>query len=352
MPVFCKIKDPSRYDPCEWDMLADDRGRAYWLDHFETQIESDIEYARRQYAGCDRLEERLEHLRRDVLGGIRDRRRHPDDFSPLTSLSLDAFRQDILDRHGVSDPYKDIRAQETQAMLHRLPKLLREIDATAVESRLGLLMRGVFAGNIFDLGSSSIVERYNRGDLDFDQFRGRFKSRPWLVDDLDRLAEQFVDGSSIYRKAIFFIDNAGSDAVLGCMPFVRQLALWGSKVVIAANSSPALNDILANECRELCQRVSAMDAEFNELHKDGFIEVVESGSGLPLIDLSRIDAACNEAAADCDLVVLEGMGRAVESNFSSRFTCDCLKLAVIKNEEVANRLGGILYDAVCRFEPA
>ena len=41
-----------------------------------------------------------------------------------------------------------------------------------------------------------------------------------------------------------------------------------------------------------------------------------------------------------DLVVLEGMGRAIETNLHASFVCDALKLGMIKHPEVwHHRLG-------------
>ena len=40
------------------------------------------------------------------------------------------------------------------------------------------------------------------------------------------------------------------------------------------------------------------------------------------------------AAEDVDLVVVEGMGRAIETNLYASFTCDSLKLAMVKHPEV------------------
>jgi hypothetical protein len=69
-----------------------------------------------------------------------------------------------------------------------------------------------------------------------------------------------------------------------------------------------------------------------------------------------------------DLIVLEGMGRSLHTNLNSKFLCDSLKLAVIKvlsmkplkfplltfiqfqNKFLASRLGGTLFDAICKFE--
>ena len=82
------------------------------------------------------------------------------------------------------------------------------------------------------------------------------------------------------------------------------------------------------------------------------ISLVSTGTGEPLIDLRGVSAALNAAAADADLVILEGMGRGVESNLDAALTCDRLNLAMVKDELIARHLGGDLYDCVCRFAPA
>jgi len=43
------------------------------------------------------------------------------------------------------------------------------------------------------------------------------------------------------------------------------------------------------------------------------------------------------------------MGRGVESNLNADFSCDALNLAMLKDLAVAHRVGGNLYDVVCRF---
>lgn len=60
-----------------------------------------------------------------------------------------------------------------------------------------------------------------------------------------------------------------------------------------------------------------------------FLFVCTSRMPLALVDSAR---------AECDLVVIEGMGRALHTNLLASFTCDTLKLAVIKNRWLANRL--------------
>lgn len=51
-----------------------------------------------------------------------------------------------------------------------------------------------------------------------------------------------------------------------------------------------------------------------------------------------------------DLIVIEGMGRAVHTNLYARFCVDCLKVAVIKNSWLACRLGGDLFSIIFRYE--
>jgi len=79
---------------------------------------------------------------------------------------------------------------------------------------------------------------------------------------------------------------------------------------------------------------------------------VSSGTGEPLIDLLGVSPELNRVAADADLVILEGMGRGVESNIDAQFTCDALNLAMLKDAKVAGRIGGKLYDVVCQFKQA
>jgi type II pantothenate kinase len=79
------------------------------------------------------------------------------------------------------------------------------------------------------------------------------------------------------------------------------------------------------------------------------ITPISTGTGEPLIDLSAVSDDLNTAAKDADLIILEGMGRGVESNLDAAFSCDALNLAMLKDLAVAHRIGGKLYDVVCRF---
>lgn len=54
-----------------------------------------------------------------------------------------------------------------------------------------------------------------------------------------------------------------------------------------------------------------------------------------------------------DLIILEGMGRAVHTNLYAKFTVDCVKLAVLKNEWLARSLGAKEhFSVICNYEAA
>lgn len=51
-----------------------------------------------------------------------------------------------------------------------------------------------------------------------------------------------------------------------------------------------------------------------------------------------------------DLIILEGMGRALHTNFNACLAVDSLKLAVVKNAWLAQRLGGPLFSVIFIYE--
>lgn len=59
-------------------------------------------------------------------------------------------------------------------------------------------------------------------------FLSLFSARPWLHDDLDAWLER--QQKSPYKCAIIFLDNSGSDVVLGIIPFARELLGRGTRV--------------------------------------------------------------------------------------------------------------------------
>ncbi|KAK7277147.1 hypothetical protein RIF29_18298 [Crotalaria pallida] len=78
--------------------------------------------------------------------------------------------------------------------------------------------------------------------------------------------------------------------------------------------------------------------------------IANSGNDLPVIDLTKVSQELAYLAIDADLVILEGMGRGIETNLYAQFKCDSLKIGMVKHLEVAQFLGGRLYDCVFKCD--
>lgn len=352
MPILCQLADPEQYQVSEWNIGTDPWDRQYWIGLFERFPEW-IEPMLREdseQAGADFDARWLEFLRgyRSDLAGIR---RQADDGRRLMTIDLTRFRNRWLRRFGWPDPYRRIKSRENALAAELYPMVGSRVDAAASEDRWELLLRGVFAGNMFDLGSPRTIELYERGEISFETIIARVPPRPWFIDHADAIAAR-LGPPSRYAQAMVFVDNAGSDIVLGVLPLARELARSGTRVVLAANSEPALNDITIAELPPLLAGLAERDRVLAGLLATDRIAVVGSGGDTPLIDLGNISEECNAEAAHSDLVVLEGMGRGVESNWDRRFKCDVWRVAMLKDESVIRHHGAKLFDAVCRFEAA
>jgi type II pantothenate kinase len=243
-----------------------------------------------------------------------------------------------------------VKQRENELAAKLYPRVVHEIDARPQGSRWDMLLRGLFAGNMFDLGAPKTIAMYNSGQIDYHQILERIPPRPWFIDHADALCKRL--DTDPYKQVLFFVDNAGTDIVLGVIPMVRELARTGIRVVMAANSAPALNDITIAELNPLLERLSKYDPILRQQLGDGQIKTVASGTTSPLIDLSLISDECNEVAAESDLIVLEGMARGVESNWRQKFLCDVWRVALVKDATVAKWIGCRLFDPVCRFDTA
>jgi type II pantothenate kinase len=258
-------------------------------------------------------------------------------------MTLDRWRDGVLRRHGFVDAFIDLKDRENGKMLPLLAAVCRELDSLRGAEQLRAAVEGVFAGNIFDMGAEETAKKFLSHSPDFFNTRADLPRRPWLVDDYDSLERSLLH--KIYRTCVFFVDNAGSDFLLGALPMIRWLAQRGTRVVIAANERPSLNDMAIEDVRNWWPRILEAEPSFGTYP----IELVSTGTGEPLIDLAEVSRELNEAAHDADLIILEGMGRGVMSNFDAAFTCDALNIAMIKDDWVARRLGGKIFDLVCRF---
>lgn len=348
MTPFIKLADPTTYVACSWDLTVDAAGRDYWVEFFIKHLETLL--ALGVAAAVDRGESnadasnRAQRCREEFHPTFRAFQSDPTGHGRVTILTLDEWRDQILRRHGFVDPMIDLKDRENEKVIGMLSSVCKEIDLHDPSDQLLTIIKGVFAGNLFDMGAKASAKMFADGTAPtFFETRGQLTPRPWLIDDFDALADRFA--SHKHHKAVYFIDNAGSDFLLGATPMIRWLAQRGTQVVIAANERPTLNDMTVHDVNRWWPRMREAEPSLATLP----IEIVSTGTGEPLIDLSQVSAELNAACADADLVIIEGMGRGVESNLDAQFNCDALNLAMIKDESIAKRVGGNVFDCVCRF---
>ena len=200
------------------------------------------------------------------------------------------------------------------------------------------------------MGAERTQKMFEDGTVDFASVRAKLKPRPWCHDALDAWSARLRDKP--YQAAVLFVDNAGPDVVLGMIPLARYLLQQGTTVVLSANTEPALNDVTHGELVGLIDRVTLFDQAIRDALETKQLRLVESGNWAPLMDLTKVSP---QLAAVCgtlpiDLVVLEGMGRSMESNPDCKLTCDCLRLAMVKDLGVAEAFDAELFDLVMRYE--
>eukprot|EP00794_Sanderia_malayensis_P010735 gene10735-11884_t len=241
-----------------------------------------------------------------------------------------------------------IKQEENETALSLLPDRLKTLDSLSKDELQLEVITGLLAGNVFDWGAHKVVEYIREGNFSFQNAKEKLQRRPWLHDDVDAWLER-CNGPA-HELAVIFVDNSGGDIILGVFPFARCLLQRGTKVILAANSYPAINDVIFSELLILADRVADVCPIIKKALSDQRLIIMESGLGSPCINLRRVDATLAEEMKQADLVVLEGMGRSIHTNFNAEFICESIKLAVIKNPWLAAKFGGETFSVSFRYE--
>ncbi|KAF8405594.1 hypothetical protein HHK36_010501 [Tetracentron sinense] len=236
---------------------------------------------------------------------LEDFKKDPESHGgPPDCILLCRIREQVLRELGFRDIFKKVKDEENAKAISLFEDAVRLNDA--IEDRgkcVENLVRGIFAGNIFDLGSA---------------------------------------------QAVIFVDNSGADIILGILPFARELLRCGTQVVLAANDLPSINDVTYPELVEIILKLKDENGQLMGVDTSNLL-IANSGNDLPVIDLTRVSQELAYLASDADLVILEGMGRGIETNLYAQFKCDSLKIGMVKHPEVAQFLGGRLYDCVFKY---
>ncbi|KAJ8754560.1 hypothetical protein K2173_005721 [Erythroxylum novogranatense] len=378
LEVFPLLVDLKKYEPNTID-LGDHSELEYWLTLLSEHLSDLVDKAVASEGGTDDAKRRGDAFACAFSAHLARLMEEPAAYGKLGLANLLELREECLREFQFVDAYRTIKQRENEASLAVLPDLLVELDNMSEERRLLTLIEGVLAANIFDWGSRACVDLYHKGTIIEIYRMSRNKmQRPWRVDDFDLFKKRMLGSGDKrpqpHKRALLFVDNSGADIILGMLPLARELLRHGTEVVLVANSLPALNDVTAMELPDIVAEAAKhcdilrraaeaggllVDVMVNSLDgsKDNSpsvpLMVVENGCGSPCIDLRQVSSELAAAAKDADLIVLEGMGRALHTNFNARFKCEALKLAMVKNQRLAEKLiKGNIYDCVCRYEPA
>ncbi|XP_043724235.1 pantothenate kinase 2-like isoform X2 [Telopea speciosissima] len=313
LEVFPLLADPKTYEPNTID-LSDHSELEYWFTVLSEHLPDLVDKAVASEGGTDDAKRMGDAFAHAFSAHLRRLMEEPAAYGKLGLANLLELREESLREFQFVDVYRSIKQRENEASLAVLPDLLMELDSMSEDSRLLALIEGVLAANIFDWGSRACVDLYHKGTIiEIYRMSRKKMQRPWRVDDFDIFKERILGSVDKkpppHKRALLFVDNSGADIVLGMLPLARELLRRGTEVVLVANSLPALNDVTAMELPDI--------------------------------------------VAEAAKIILEGMGRALHTNFNARFKCDALKLAMVKNQRLAEKLiKGNIYDCVCRYEPA
>ncbi|KAM7479520.1 hypothetical protein LguiA_027733 [Lonicera macranthoides] len=279
---------------------------------------------------------------------LEDFKKDPESHGgPPDCVLLCRLREQILRELGFRDIFKKVKDEENAKAISLFEGVVHLNDAIEDESkRVENLIRGIFAGNVFDLGSAQLAELFSKDGMSFLASCQNLVPRPWVIDDLDTFILKW--GRKSWKKAVIFVDNSGADIILGILPFARELLRRGTQVVLAANDLPSINDITYHELVEIIAKLKDENGKLVGVDASNLL-IANSGNDLPVIDLTRVSQELAYLASDADLVILEGMGRGIETNLYAQFKCDSLKIGMVKHPEVAQFLGGRLYDCVFKF---
>eukprot|EP00252_Welwitschia_mirabilis_P002910 TRINITY_DN12918_c0_g1_i1.p1 TRINITY_DN12918_c0_g1~~TRINITY_DN12918_c0_g1_i1.p1 ORF type:complete len:874 (+),score=191.99 TRINITY_DN12918_c0_g1_i1:173-2794(+) len=376
---FPLLADPKAYEPNTVD-LGDLSELQYWLTILSDHLPDLVDKAVASEGGTEDAKKRGDAFACAFRAHLARLMEEPAAYGKLGLANLLELREECLREFGFSDAYKTIKQRENEASLAVLPDLLTELDSMDEEKRLLALIEGVLAANIFDWGSRACVELYHKGTIiEIYRMSRKKMQRPWRVDDFDAFKRRMLGNGKErpqpHKRALLFVDNSGADIVLGMLPLTRELLRRGTEVVLVANSLPALNDVTESELHSIvaeatkhCQLLRDA-AEAGRLLKIGKITnekedrqtckpvpplmIVGNGCGSPCIDFRQVSSELADAAGTADLIILEGMGRALHTNYNACFKCEALKLAMVKNQRLAEKIiRGNIYDCICRYEPA
>ncbi|XP_073826676.1 4'-phosphopantetheine phosphatase [Musca autumnalis] len=353
----CNIIDNSKYNPDTLDLNSDEEAARYWFPCFQDMIKKFSRQAENSQKQDDTAVERAQQFRETYLRKLEEYRSHTKENAENNKTLGIRELLELIDKHlrlyGFPDPWLEQKKSENEVALGLFAERIHEIDSiTDSRKRWIELVKGVLAGNMFDWGAAAVTNIIsNDNTFGLHAALERIQKRPWLMDDLDNWLERLHNGGEVHKCAAIFVDNCGVDVVLGILPFARELLKRGTKVILCANNEPSLNDVTISEMSSILDYCNCTCPIMKEARTNKRLTIQGNGQKGPCLDMRTLPQELCNALNETDLLVIEGMGRALHTNLYARFNCETLKLAVVKNKWLAQRLGGDTFSVICRYEP-
>ena len=332
--------------------LESKESQNYWIDLLDLNLQSLVNIACEKEKESKSRADMFESMYRKHLLELRQ---NPNAYGPLTVRGLLQLREQCFREMGFNDIFLDIKSKENLQALELLDAHFANLDMINEEHKLiETLIDNAIAGNMFDWGSTLIQELIKTGKLSFDDAKvieinkNKIGRAPEL-DHRKQLATRLVEGRP-YKKAMMFLDNSGADLCFGMLPIARHLIKMGTQVILAVNTWPSVNDVTYNELEQLLTLIK--DPIIRDALNSNNLAIVATGSGSPCLDFMRLSEETCKLALDVDFLIIEGMGRAIHTNFYAKFKVDTLKIASFKNPHVAALLGCKMYDGMATFQLA
>ena len=254
------------------------------------------ELAKQAESGDKERHELVRLMLRQVLEA--DETATPPEFAAL-------FHQEVTNRTGIEDPYREAKDRSTELALQLLPEM-RELVRNHPDP-FEAAVRLAIGGNIIDYGAIP----------DFDLAQAEQRIREVFELPFDREAAALLQRRIEQANSILYIlDNCG-EAVLDRLLLER----CAGKVTVAVRGKPILNDVTRREAA-----LSGID----------FVPVIDTGSNVPGVSLRNSSPEFLEHFRNADLVISKGQG-----NYESLDHCErpIFFLLRVKCAVIARRLG-------------
>lgn len=248
------------YNPDSFQ-LDDIASQAYWIDIMDVNLNHLVQIAlnngsknsgTNNLANLDDRRFRIDKFANMYRHHLNLLKKEPKAYGVLTVRLLLNLREQCLHELGFMDVFQQVKESDNSAALLALPCLLNHVDHVfeneGMEAHVRVLINNMLAGNMLDWynllnkrGALGIQELFEIGKFNFSSALSKVGFNNKMNNSHDLI--NALASKRRYKEAIIFVDNSGSDFILGVLPFARFLVFLGTHVIFAANTFPSVNDI-------------------------------------------------------------------------------------------------------------